>query len=333
MKSIVIQRPNEISLLERDVPEPGPGELVIQVMASGICGTDLHIYRGEYLGKYPVIPGHEFSGLVANIGSQITRFHVGDRVAVEPNIACDNCINCLNNRQNFCLNWQAIGVTLPGGMEEYVIVPEKAVFSIGELPFEHGAFMEPLSCVVHGIERAHIGLADHVAILGAGPIGNLMLQMARLQGAAQITVLETNPGRAEFARQLGADLVVSDLEDMQTDTYDIVIDATGAIPVMNRTIDFVRKGGTVLLFGVPPSGRNMELEGFKIFQKGLTVLSSFTSVRNSFQAVGLLQSGQIQVEPLISHRLPLREMPRALEMIESRDPAVKKVLVQPNEGN
>jgi 2-desacetyl-2-hydroxyethyl bacteriochlorophyllide A dehydrogenase len=330
MKSIVIQKPNEISLVERDIPEPGSGELMIQVMASGICGTDLHIYRGEYMGKYPVIPGHEFSGVVAATGSQVTRFKMGDRVAVEPNIACDNCVNCLNNRQNFCLNWQAIGVTLPGGMEEYVVVPEKATFPIGELPFEVGAFVEPLSCVIHGIERTHIGLADQVAIFGAGPIGLLMIQMARIRGAARITALEINPGRADLAGQLGADVVATSFHELQPDMYDIVIDATGVIPVMNRTIDFVRKGGTVLLFGVPPSGENMEVEGFKIFQKGLTVLSSFTSVRNSFQAVGLLQSGQIQVDSLISHRLPLQELPRAFELIESRDPAVKKVIVQPN---
>ena len=330
MKTVVIERPNEIALVVREVPEPGPGELMIQVMASGICGTDLHIYRGEYMGSYPVIPGHEFSGVVAAVGNQITRFQVGDRVAVEPNIACDNCVNCLNNRQNFCLNWQAVGVTLPGGMEEYVIVPEKAAFKIGDLPFEIGAFMEPLSCVVHGVERAHIRLADQVAIFGAGPIGILMLQMARIQGAAHITVLEMNPGRADLASEMGADRVVSSFEELQPDIYDIVIDATGAIPVMNRSIEYVRMGGTVLLFGVPPSGRNLEMEGFKIFRKGLTVLSSFTSVRNSFQAVDLLQSGQIRVEPLISHRLPLQDMPHALELIESRDPAVKKVIVHPN---
>jgi 2-desacetyl-2-hydroxyethyl bacteriochlorophyllide A dehydrogenase len=190
--------------------------------------------------------------------------------------------------------------------------------------------MEPLSCVVHGVQRANIGLADHVAIFGAGPIGNLMIQMARIQGAARITVLEINLGRAELARQLGADQVVNSFDELQPDTYDVVIDATGAIPVMNRTIGFVRKGGTVLLFGVPPSGRNLEVEAFKIFQKGLTVLSSFTSVRNSFQAVDLLQSGQVRVDSLISHRLPLEEMPHALALIESRDPAVKKVIVQPN---
>ncbi len=330
MESVVIRKPREIFVMEKEIPEPGPGEVLIQVMASGICGTDLHIYRGEYLGDYPVIPGHEFSGVVAATGSQVTRFNFGDRVAVEPNIACENCSQCLNNRQNFCLNWQAIGVTLPGGMEEYVTAPEKAVFSIGNLPYEQAAFMEPLSCVVHGVERAHIDLADKVAILGAGPIGDLILQMACLQGAAHITLLENNPGRAELACQLGADQVVNRMEDLQLNTYDVVIDATGVIPVMNRAIDFARHGGTVLLFGVPPSGKNMEFEAFKIFQKGLTLLSSYTSVRNSFQAISLLQTGQVQVEPLISHRLPLKELPRALEMIESHDPAVKKVIILPN---
>jgi D-arabinitol dehydrogenase (NADP+) len=330
MECVVIKKPGEIVFMEKEVPEPGPGEVLIQVMASGICGTDVHIHQGEYLGDYPVIPGHEFSGVVIAAGSRVTRFKIGDRVAVEPNIACDNCSDCLNNRQNFCLNWQAIGVTLPGGMEQYVTAPEKAVFGIGDLSFEQAAFMEPLSCVVHGVERAHIELGDRIAILGAGPIGDLILQMSRLQGAAHVTMLENNPGRVELARSLGADRVVERMEDLEPDAYDVVIDASGAIPVMNRAIDFARHGGTVLLFGVPPSGKNMEFEAFKVFRKGLTLLSSYTSVRNSFQAVSLLQSGQVQVEPLISHRLPLRELPGALEMIEAHDQAVKKVIILPN---
>ncbi len=330
MNSVIIQQPHEIFTWERDIPPTGPGEVLIKVMASGICGTDLHIFRGEYMGRYPVIPGHEFSGVVEAVGERVVRFKPGDQVAVEPNIACDNCYHCLHNRQNFCLNWQAIGVTLPGGMEQYVTAPEKAVFSIGDLPFEQGAVMEPLSCVVHGIERARIDLGDMVAILGAGPIGDLLLQMARLQGAAHVSMAEINPGRAELARRLGADQVLNRLEDLQPDFYDVVIDATGSIPVMSQTIQFVRRGGTVLLFGVPPSGKSMEIEPFQVFQKGLTILSSFTSVRNSFQAVSLLQTGQVQVEPLISHRLPLEELPNALALIESRDPAVKKVIILPN---
>jgi 2-desacetyl-2-hydroxyethyl bacteriochlorophyllide A dehydrogenase len=330
MKAMKIQKPNEIGMIEREVPQPASNEVLIQVMASGICGTDLHIFKGEYLGSYPVIPGHEFSGVVSSIGDQVTRFKVGDRVAVEPNIACDNCIHCLNNRQNFCLNWQAVGVTLPGGMEQYTVAPEKAVFHIGDLPFEQGAFVEPLSCVLHGIERARIKLADQLAILGAGPIGDLLLQMARLQGASRITMLENNSGRVELAKTLGADQVVSRMEDLEVNNYDVVIDATGAIPVMNRTIDFVRNGGTVLLFGVPPSGQKLELDAFKVFQKGLFLLSSYTSVRNSYQAVNLLKTGQVNVEPLISHRLPLKDLPFGLEMMEKRDLGVKKVIILPN---
>jgi len=331
MDTIVIQKPYELKLVEREIPDPGPNEVLIKVIASGICGTDIHIFNGEYMGAYPVIPGHEFSGIVVAIGDAVTRFKQGDRVAVEPNIACDNCVQCLNNRQNFCLNWQAIGVTLPGGMAQYVKAPEKVVFSIGDLPFEQGAFMEPLSCVIHGVERAQIKLADHVVVLGAGPIGNLILQMARLQGAAQITVLENNPGRAELALQMGVEHVFNRMEDLQIGAYDVVIDATGVIPVMSRAIDFTRRGGTVLLFGVPPSGKMMEVEAFKIFQKGLTLLSSFTSIRNSFQAVKLLRSGQVDVKPLISHRLPLKEMSKAIEMIVRYDPGVKKVIMVPND--
>ena len=263
-------------------------------MASGICGTDIHIFNGDYLGAYPVIPGHEFSGIIVSTGKPGQALQNGDRVAVEPNIACDNCVHCLNNRQNFCLNWQAVGVTLPGGMEQYVTVPEKAAFSIGELPFEQGAFVEPLVVCRAWSRTGADRLADHVAIFGAGPIGNLILQMIRLQGASHVTVLENNPGRAELARELGADFVFNRLEELQPDRYDVVIDATGVLPVMNRTIDFVRSGGTVLLFGVPPSGKNLEMDAFKIFRKGLTLLSSYTSVRNSFQAVDLLRSGQSQ---------------------------------------
>jgi 2-desacetyl-2-hydroxyethyl bacteriochlorophyllide A dehydrogenase len=302
---------------------------LIKVQASGICGTDVHILRGEYLGDYPVIPGHEFAGVVEQVGAGVSRFPVGERVAVEPNIACDNCYNCLHNRQNFCSDWQAIGVTRPGGMAQYVLAPERAVFSIGDLPFEHGAFVEPLSCVLHGVERANIRLADRVALLGAGPIGILILQTVRLRGAARVTVLEKNPARAALARECGAGQCFAEIGALEREGYDLVIDATGVISLMERSIDLARRGGTVLLFGVTPAGQRMALEAFEIFRKGLTVLSSFTSVRNSYQAVALLQSGRVDVSALISHRLPLDEFERGVELIERGEEGVKKVLILP----
>jgi D-arabinitol dehydrogenase (NADP+) len=331
MKAIKIETPNHFSIIDCAIPQPAGHDVLIKVMASGICGTDIHIFRGEFMGEYPVIPGHEFSGIVEKVGNTVTRFKPGDRVAVEPNIACDNCANCLNNRQNFCLNWQAIGVTRPGGMAGYVIAPEKTVFSIGSLPFDQGAFMEPLSCVIHGVERARIRLSDRVAILGSGPIGLLFVQLVRRQGAAYVCVVDKNTARAESARSMGADAAFNSLDDLEIDHYDVVIDASGAIPLMQRTVDFARYGGTVLLFGVPPAGQSMSFDAFKVYRKGLTILSSFTSVRNSYQAIALLQSGQVDVSSLISHRLPLEEFPRGIELIEKGLEGVKKVLIMPDQ--
>jgi 2-desacetyl-2-hydroxyethyl bacteriochlorophyllide A dehydrogenase len=330
IKAVRIKKPHQVGVVELPVPQPAEDEVLIKVMASGICGTDVHILRGEYMGGYPVIPGHEFSGIVEQVGAGVTRFEVGDRVAVEPNIACDNCYNCLHNRHNFCLNWQAVGVTRPGGMAQMVTVPEKAVFAISDMAYEYGAFVEPLSCVLHGVERAQVRMADRVAILGAGPIGILLLQTVRLQGVAQVTVAEKNPTRLELAASCGADLCSPDVDDLEKNGYDVVIDATGVIPVMERSIAFARPGGTVLLFGVPPAGQSMAVEAFQVFRKGLTVLSSFTSVRNSYQAVALLQSRQVDVSGLISHQLPLSGFQKGVELIEGGLEGVKKVLLLPN---
>jgi D-arabinitol dehydrogenase (NADP+) len=331
MKAIQIERPGHTVLVDLTLLKPKANEILIKVMATGICGTDIHILRGDYIGNYPIIPGHEFSGIVEQIGKGVSRLHRGARVAVEPNISCDNCYNCLNNRQNFCENWQAVGVTRQGGMAQYIIVPEKVTFDIGDLPFEYGTFVEPLSCVLHGIERININISDRVLILGAGPIGILFLQVIRLQGAGYISVLEKQSSRAELAKRFGADLVAIDINDLKENDFDIVIDATGKIILMEKTVDLVRHGGKVLLFGVPSAGEKMNIEGIKIFQKGLTLLSSFTSLRNSYQAISLLQSRQVDVSELISHKFPLSDFKRGVELIERGIDNVKKVLILPQE--
>lgn len=330
MRAAKIEQPGAMQVVEIPCPEPTAGEVLIRVMASGICGTDVHIFRGEYLGGYPVIPGHEFAGVVEAVGAGVTRVQPGDRVAVEPNIACDACEACLNNRQNFCQNWQAVGVTRPGAMAQYTTAPEKCVFAIGELSFEQAAFVEPLSCVLHGLERLAPEMADRALLLGAGPIGCLLLQGVMAQGATRVTVVDKNPARLAFAGQFGAPELFADLQDVPRDAYDVVIDATGAIPVMQRAPDFARPGGKVLLFGVPPSGKDLCVDAFQIFRKGLTLLSSYTSVRNSYQAVEMLRAGRIQVDALVSHRLPLEEFERGIHLIEQGADGVKKVQILPN---
>lgn len=329
MRALVIEKPFSVVVKDIPIPKIKDDELLIKVNCCGVCGTDVHIFKGEYLGSYPIIPGHEFSGIVERVGSKVSRFQVGDHVVVEPNISCDNCNACLNNRQNFCEHWNGVGVTLPGGMAEYAVAPEKAVFSIGSISLEEGAFVEPLSCVLHGIERTHIELADNVLILGAGPIGMLLCQMVRIQGAATITQVDRNLARLEVVRGLGASRIESSLEAIPTDYYDVVIDASGSTFLMEESIKFVRKGGVVLLFGVPQKDATLRLPAFTIFEKGLTFLSSYTSVRNSIQAIRLLESRSIDVHRLISHRLKLEEFEKAVEILDKGSEHVLKVMMVP----
>jgi len=331
MKTLIIERPGSAVTRDAPRPSPRPHEVLIEVAACGICGTDVHIYRGEYLGTYPITPGHEFAGTVAAVGADVSRFRPGDRVAVEPNIACNNCPACLSNRQNFCESWKGVGVTLPGGMAEQVCVPENAVFGIGELPFSAGAFVEPLSCVVHGMQRLDPRPSDRLLIVGAGPIGNLLMKTAIAMGASSVTMVDRSEGRVALAAAEGGAVVKArfSVDELPADGYDAVIDATGVPALMERTTAWVRPGGRILLFGVPPAGSRISIDAFAVFRKGLALLSSYTSARNSLQAVSLLQSGRIDVTRLVSHELPLSGFAQGVELIEKGAQGVMKILLVP----
>ena len=334
MKAARITRPNHVETFSAEVPEPRADEVLIQVKASGICGTDIHIYRGDYLGSYPIIPGHEFAGIITAAGPEVTRFKAGDHAAVEPNITCGNCPACLHNRQNFCENWRAVGVLQPGAMAEYVLAPEKNVFSIGSLSFREGAFVEPLSCVLHGVERCGVRMADRVLVIGAGPIGSLLIQTIGSRGASDITAVDRNPARLALAARAGASRTadsLDSLDDAAAGTFDVVVDATGVPALMARTVEYARPGGRILLFGVPPRDGRLDLPAFQVFRKGLSIHSSFTSVRNSFQAVRMLQSKSVDVSALVSHVLPLERFAEGMEMIEQGKDGVLKVHIDPQQ--
>lgn len=329
MKAMKILGKGQLELCECPTPVPGPGEVLIQVAASGICGTDVHMYNGQSMGSYPIIPGHEFAGEVVATGPGTSRVRTGDRVAVEPNLSCGNCIECLNNRQHLCCHWQALGVTLPGGMAEYVCAPEAATFAIGDLPCESGAFVEPLSCVLHAVERLSPALGDRILMLGAGPIGLLLMRVLRVYGAAQVDTVELDAGRRKAAVAEGLGEGFAALEETRCD-YDVVIDATGVVSVQQQALDRVRAGGVVLYFGVAPEGATFPIEPYKIFRRELKILSSFTSLRNSLQAVRLLSTGRVRVDDLISHRFPLEKLGDAFDCIQSKREPVLKVMICPS---
>ena len=174
-------------MTELETPTLKPNDVLIEIKRAGICGTDLHIWDGSYaLANYPVVPGHEFCGVVAAVGDKVTRFNIGDRVTADPNVPCEDCEFCQAGQYNQCLNLEVIGVTRNGAFAKYVTAPESVTFDIGSIPFAQAALIEPLACVAWGLKQVQVQPGDNVLIFGAGPMGSLMMQAVKSAGAASV---------------------------------------------------------------------------------------------------------------------------------------------------
>jgi len=217
---------------------------------------------------------------------------------------------------------------MPGGMATHVMVSQQAAFTIGDLSFEEAAFMEPLSCVIHGVGLIGSALGAHILLVGAGPIGMLLLRTLKNIGPAKLDIIEKNENRRNFAAAERSGQVFSDFSQVKKEHYDMVVDATGVISVLEQCISYARPAGKILFFGVPPKGKVMTIEPFRLFNKELTIMSSFTSLRNSKQAIDLISVGRIVVKDLISHRLPLNELENGLRLVlDGKEPSMKVMIL------
>jgi 2-desacetyl-2-hydroxyethyl bacteriochlorophyllide A dehydrogenase len=331
MKAAYIERPGEAAVKSAPEPEVGADDVLIRVRAAGICGTDLHIFKGEYEATYPLIPGHEFSGEVAAVGANVTNFRVGDRVTADPNIPCNRCRYCQRNQPNQCLNLRAIGVTRDGAFSEYVVAPEGNVFPIGDISYAAAALIEPLACVVWGLKQVEPQAGDSALVLGAGPMGCLVAQALKVAGAARVVVTDVVPWRLALAEQLGAtETVVADerqragLASLEPDGFDIVVDATGIPAVLESAFAYAKPRGKVWVFGVTPQGSTIRVPSYEVFRRDLKIIGSFAVNRTFPQSIALIQSGRVQVEPLISHQLPLDAFRQGLDLA-AHDPKRLKV--------
>lgn len=331
MRAGKIEAPGRAEFTNAEIPQPGSDDVLIQVHAAGICGTDIHIFKGEYEAQYPLIPGHEFSGVVASVGERVTRYKVGDRVTADPNIPCNRCPPCQRNEPNQCHNLAAVGVTRDGAFAEYVVVPEGNVFPIGNMSFAAAAMVEPLACVAWGLERVRIPPGASVLILGAGPMGCLLAQAIRASGASKLVVSDTVPYRLALVAELGAtETVLSDEKQAQRfkaiepNGFNMVVDATGIPHVLESAFDYLRPRGTLWVFGVTPRDTRISFMPYEVFRKDLTIVGSF-AVNRTFQAsIAMIESGVVKVESLISHRLPLEDFAKGFELAQS-DPKRLKV--------
>src|SRR6266567_6295402 len=247
MRAVVIDAPGRIRVDSVSDPTPRPNEVLVRVGACGICGTDLHIIDGDSpLARYPVIPGHEFAGEVVALGYDIAQSNgngeanitVGSRVAIDPNLYCGHCDSCRTGHENLCLNYAALGVTINGGIAQYVAVPMASAYLLPDsMSLREGALIEPVSCAVHGMHSLNPRSGDTFLIVGAGTMGLLLLQLALRGGASQVAVVDMNRQRLVRAERLGATCIYTDIQQALADKplgFNCVIDATGVAAVIEK---------------------------------------------------------------------------------------------------
>jgi threonine dehydrogenase-like Zn-dependent dehydrogenase len=312
MLAFMIEKAREARIVDVERPLPQDDEVLLEVKAVGLCGTDMHIYKGEYFGGYPRIPGHEFSGVIAERGAKVKNFSVGQHVSADPNIFCESCVECQRNNQNFCRDFQAVGVSRHGAFAQYTVVPERCLFDTTGISFTESALIEPLSCVVFGHQRIGSRLAEKTLILGAGPIGLMHLQVAKINGAASVTVVDLWEEKLKLAKELGAEEVYTsgDFEKAALKNhFELVIDCTGIPAVIEKALPSVKDGGTFLLFGVCPDNSAITINPYEIFKRQLTITSSFALKKTFGLALDLIRHKRVAVLPLVGAQLPLTEAP------------------------
>jgi len=317
----------EVGVLKiKDVPTPRierPDQLIVEIELCSICGTDVHIMSVPpgYIATPGTILGHELVGKVIEVGSEVRRLKVGDRVVTNPNDYCGVCVYCRMNYPNQCENIEAMGIGVNGGFAEYVRVTEKVAYKIKpDLPSEIAAFAEPLACLVNGMQKIRINPAESVLVIGAGPIGLMFVQMAKAAGAYPLIVSEPTELRRKYALKSGADFVVDPLkEDLaafikeKTEIgVDFAIDVVGS--QVATGLEMIRKGGTVLCFGINGKAAPVITQS-QITFKEARIQGTWLANATFPRAVKILESGKLNLKELITHTLPLDKLGEGIEIL------------------
>ncbi|MGW7001594.1 zinc-dependent alcohol dehydrogenase family protein [Streptomyces sp. NPDC054933] len=330
MRALVIESPGHFDVTTVADPAPGPGQVVVAPAAVGICGTDVHIVQGEFAPTpYPIIPGHEFTGEVVALGEGVTGLRTGDKVAVDPSLFCGACHYCAIGHGNLCERWGAIGDTVDGAMGEYVAVPAANCYRLPDgVDVAQGTLIEPLSCAVRGFDILPRRLGDHYLIYGAGTMGLMMLQLAKVAGAASLSVVDVNEDRLKVAARLGADSTATSADAFdRAQGWETVIDCTGVIPAIEDALTRVRRGGTFQQFGVAPSAAKASFSPFKVYNDEITIVGSMAVLHSFGRAVDLMAKGVIDADTMITHSFGLEEFSQALRTF--RDGSGRKIQIRP----
>jgi L-iditol 2-dehydrogenase len=339
MRIAVYYNNSDIRLEERPVPPIGSGEILVRVIASGICGSDvMEWYRVK---KAPLVLGHEIAGEIAAVGEKVTRYKVGDRVFVSHHIPCNTCHYCLRGYHTACETLHTTNYD-PGGFAEYIRIPrlnvDRGVFVLpDEVSFDAGVFVEPLACVVRGQRIANLQPGQAVLILGSGISGLLHLLLARSLGAGRIVTTDISAYRLEMARQLGADGAFDAREDIPARLReinddrlaDLVIVCTGALSAFKQALQSVDRGGTILCFATTEPGVDLPVPINEFWRNEIKLMPSYgNSPLDATLAIELIRSGRVPVEKMITHRLPLTETGQGFRLVAGGGKSMK-VIIEP----
>lgn len=343
MRASVFYGKHDLRVEEMKKPEIGPEEILVEIKACGVCGTDVHIYEGDKGAAQthpPCVLGHEFAGIVAEAGERVRGLAVGDRVCVDPNRTCNECYYCKEGTVHYCENMIGYGTNTDGGFAEYCKVHYKQAYRIPEdVSFPAAAMAEPLSCCIHGIDLCHIRPGDTVLVIGGGMIGLLMVQLSKISGADTVILVEPVEEKREQGIQLGADFALDPfredvkeaLKEKGVERIQVVIECCGLPSTIEQALDLVGNKGTVMMFGLTKPEETVEIKPFSVFQKETTIRASYINPCTMGRAVRLISSGKIQVTSMLAGILSLEQLEEVL-----RDPVLRtkgKYIVDPGMQN
>ena len=339
MKSAVFYGKHDLRVEEHEMPKVGPKDVLIQVKACGVCGTDVHIYEGDKGAAEvtpPTILGHEFSGVIAEVGAEVTNYKAGDRVCIDPNCYCGACEPCRNGVVHYCEHMIGYGTTVNGGFAEYCAVNERQVYKLGDnTSFEQGAMTEPVACCLHGMDMCEIRPGHQVVVIGGGMIGLLMLQLSRLAGAAKVALLEPVESKREVGKKLGADICIDPIhEDVKARLKEegmtwvnTVIECVGRPSTIEQAIDIAGNKAVVMMFGLTKPDETISVKPFEIFRKELVLKASYINPYTQKRALDLIDSGRLDVSSMVYEVADLDELADILSRPELR--AKGKYIISP----
>ena len=328
----------DVRIEEMPVPQIGPGEMLVKVEACGICGSDvMEWYR---LDRAPLVLGHEIGGQIVEVGKGVERYHEGDRISAAHHVPCNTCHYCLSGHHTVCDTLRQTNFD-PGGLAEYIRLPainvDRGVFLLpDEMSCEDATFIEPVACVRRGLRKANIQPGDNVLVIGSGIAGLLYVQLARALGAVRVVATDINEYRLKAAKQFGADATIRAEEDVpallgqinQGQLANLVIVCTGAESAINQALKSVERNGTVLFFAPTAPGVSIPLSVNELFWRNdITLTTSYAASPADYQtALELIQAGSVQIQRMITHRLPLAETGQGFQLVAEAKESIKVII-------